>query len=76
MTGEMFGGGGGVDSERETAEAEIAGHRAELVATCAKLGISCPTLPRRAIENYFPQRAIDAALGRARFRALPPFEGS
>jgi ABC-type cobalamin/Fe3+-siderophores transport system ATPase subunit len=63
-----------IDSERATADADIAQHRAEFAATCTKLGISCQTLQRRAIENYFVQRAIDGALGPGRFRALRPFE--
>jgi ABC-type cobalamin/Fe3+-siderophores transport system ATPase subunit len=60
-----------IDSERATADADIARHRLEFVATCAKLEISCQALQRRAIENYFTQRAIDEALGPGRFRALP-----
>ncbi len=63
-----------IDSERTTAAADIARHRTDFAATCAKLGISCQTLQRRAIENYFCQRAIDEALGPGRFMALGPFE--
>jgi ABC-type cobalamin/Fe3+-siderophores transport system ATPase subunit len=63
-----------IDSERATPNAAIARNRAEFAATCGNLGISCQTLQRRAIENYFSQRAIDEALGPGRFRALGPFE--
>jgi len=30
---------------------------------CRKLGIHCHVLEKRALENYFPQRAIDLGVG-------------
>jgi energy-coupling factor transporter ATP-binding protein EcfA2 len=63
-----------IDSERSAPKAGIAKHRNEFVAACKKVGIFCHVLERRAIENYFSQRALDEGLGLGKFRALKPFE--
>ena len=63
-----------IDSERASHDADIAKHRSNFVTECDKLGVRCHVLKRRAIENYFPQRAIDQGLGLGKFRALKPFE--
>jgi hypothetical protein len=45
----------------------------EFVGICQNLGIACKVLDRRAIENYFTDRAVRAALTE-HHQALPPFE--
>ena len=62
-----------IDSER-TAEGEaLAKDRQDFVSLCAELDISGHVLERRAIENYFPQRAITRAFGDG-YTQLPPYE--
>jgi len=63
-----------IDSERKSPGEGIAGHRSEFIETCRKLEIRCEVVERRAVENYFPQRAIDEALGPGKFIELQPFE--
>ncbi len=62
-----------IDSERE-AEGETLQDRIEdFVNGCAAASISCHVLERRAIENYFPEDAIQRAIG-DHYAALAPFE--
>lgn len=62
-----------IDSERKKEGDELVADRAQFVATCAKAKIRCVVLDRRALENYFPERAIRAVKGE-KYRALDPFE--
>jgi ABC-type cobalamin/Fe3+-siderophores transport system ATPase subunit len=62
-----------IDSERQVADAPLAGNRAAFQALCGTLGIPCHVLERRAIENYFPERAVQATRGPSA-RALGHFE--
>jgi energy-coupling factor transporter ATP-binding protein EcfA2 len=62
-----------VDSERLEAGAEPSERRKKFVGTCRKIGIDVCVTDRRAIENYFPDRAVKAALGN-NFASLGPYE--
>lgn len=62
-----------VDSERGEAGAEVDGNRAGFVAACEAEAIECHLLERRAIENYFSDRAVKAAKGPS-WRALGEYE--
>ena len=53
--------------------AELDRDRAGFVQSCIDAGVDCHVLERRAIENYFTERAVRAALGNS-YRALGPFE--
>lgn len=52
-----------IDSERSDEGGEPQQRIRDFAAGCAELNVPCHLLDRRAIENYFPQRAIAAALG-------------
>jgi hypothetical protein len=62
-----------VDSERTERNGEPAESHADFQDLCERLGIPCALTDRRATENYFPQRAIEAALGKT-FSALEPYQ--
>jgi len=62
-----------IDSERLSADAPLSAEREEFVRICRALGFSVHVTKRRAFENYFPDRAIQAVKG-AKYRALGPFE--
>jgi hypothetical protein len=62
-----------IDSELEAAEAELSPDRQAFVENCTKLRIKCKVLDRRAIENYFTDRAVKKIKG-DKYRALAPFE--
>jgi len=62
-----------IDSERGAEGEELGAERRAFGETCAKLGIRCHILSRRAIENYFSERAIKNVKGE-KYRALEPFE--
>jgi energy-coupling factor transporter ATP-binding protein EcfA2 len=62
-----------VDSERTGAETPAADGRRAFAETCAKLGIKVCVTQRRALENYFTDRAVQAAFGGA-FSALEPYQ--
>src|SRR5258708_18278596 len=61
-----------IDSERTAANGPISGQRLGFQQMCNRLGISCHILERTAIENYFTQRAIDAAFGAGKYAAFGP----
>jgi ABC-type branched-subunit amino acid transport system ATPase component len=63
-----------IDSEKHSSTSGLEKHRKDFQRMCERLGISCHILDRRAIENYFTQRAIHAALGKDHHRALKPYE--
>ncbi|MFZ3385482.1 MAG: AAA family ATPase [Candidatus Methanoperedens sp.] len=62
-----------IDSERATSEAQLDSKRAAFVQICAKIGIRCHVLDRRASENYFSDGAIKKIKGN-KYRALEPYE--
>jgi energy-coupling factor transporter ATP-binding protein EcfA2 len=55
-----------VDSERHSEDAPPAKRRLQFQESCKKLGFVTCITRRRAIENYFPQHAVQAALGSSR----------
>ena len=62
-----------IDSERNAEGEQLAPERLSFINTCEKLGLRHHVLQRRAIENYFSERAIKAMKGE-KYRALAPFE--
>jgi hypothetical protein len=61
------------DSEKTEAGAAVPADRVAFVDVCTKLGIQCHVLERRALENYFSERAIKAVKGE-KYVALEPYE--
>lgn len=64
-----------IDSERSNAE-DTASQRKKFISVCEDLfgvGHALQTA-RRAIENYFPTRAIHTAMRSEKYRSLEPFE--
>ena len=62
-----------IDSERRAPDAELDPPRASFLENCEKLGFTTHVLDHRAVENYFTDRAVRAALGE-QYRALGPHE--
>lgn len=62
-----------IDSERVAAGAHLAAGRTAFVDTCKKLDIKVCVTERRAIENYFSDRAVKAAFGDS-FTMLEPYQ--
>ncbi|HEY2462042.1 MAG TPA: AAA family ATPase [Candidatus Acidoferrum sp.] len=62
-----------IDSEKSHAGDPLSESRQGFARACAKAKITCKVLDRRAIENYFPERAVKRAKGDA-YRALDSFE--
>ncbi len=62
-----------IDSERIAPGAELEPRIAGFVETCNKVNIDCYVLERRAIENYFSDRAIKQVMGN-KYKALEPYE--
>ncbi len=62
-----------IDSERSAASKPLSARRVKFARACRRLGINVHVLERRALENYFPQHAVHAALGPS-FSALGPFD--
>jgi ABC-type Mn2+/Zn2+ transport system ATPase subunit/5S rRNA maturation endonuclease (ribonuclease M5) len=62
-----------IDSERDAEQEKLRERIEEFVDGCAAAAIPCHVLARRAIENYFPEDAIQRAIG-DRYAALAPFE--
>ncbi|MGB6395543.1 MAG: hypothetical protein WBF73_07640 [Bradyrhizobium sp.] len=62
-----------VDSERAAADNPAAERRLAFAKTCSKIGIKVCVTDRRALENYFTDSAVKAALG-ASFSGLQPYE--
>jgi ABC-type cobalamin/Fe3+-siderophores transport system ATPase subunit len=62
-----------IDSERSTAGAPLSAEREGFVRNCRSLGITCHVTDLRATENYFPDRAVKAALGPS-YSSLGPYE--
>jgi predicted ATPase len=62
-----------IDSERSAAEGELPPERQAFLKACEDANVACMVLERRAIENYFSDRAVKATLG-DKYRALQPYE--
>jgi ABC-type cobalamin/Fe3+-siderophores transport system ATPase subunit len=62
-----------VDSERANEGTQLAASRQAFCETCQAEGVSCHILERRALENYFSDRAVQAVKG-AGWRGLGPYE--
>ena len=54
-----------IDSERQAVGAELSADRTAFETLCGTLQIPCHVLDRRAIENYFPERAVQLIRGPA-----------
>lgn len=62
-----------IDSERDAPEAPLAENRAGFVDACVAASVTCHVLERRALENYFTERAVRDALG-TNAVALGPYD--
>ncbi|MDX2006294.1 MAG: AAA family ATPase [Meiothermus sp.] len=62
-----------IDSEKDSDTSPLENNRQEFKAVCQRVGIKLHVLERRALENYFPDHAIQAEKGDS-YRALTPFE--
>jgi hypothetical protein len=62
-----------IDSESNSEGAALSAQRQNFVAECASLKIDIHVLKRRALENYWAERAIRAAVG-ASARSLGDYE--
>ena len=62
-----------IDSEKSSAADALSADRAAFHAECAQARIPCGVLERRALENYWTDRAVKTAKGPS-FSALGPYE--
>ncbi len=62
-----------IDSERVAPGVVLDATRRGFADACAKLGINCHVLDRRATENYFTERAVQQVKG-PRYGALKPYQ--
>lgn len=62
-----------VDSEKENANADLSIERQKFVKICQDLIINCHVLDRRALENYFTEKAIKNVKGE-KYSALGAFD--
>lgn len=62
-----------IDSEKTSAEAPLSSTRSGFVDVCRRVGIKCWVLERRAMENYFTDRALKKVLG-PKYSELGHFE--
>jgi hypothetical protein len=62
-----------VDSEKHSAESHAAERRRQFAEVCSRLDFEVCLTERRAIENYFPDRAVKAAFGMST-DSLQPYE--
>ena len=62
-----------IDSERSSKEASLEANRQAFVKLCEKADLNCHVLERRALENYFTDRAVKKVKGE-KYRALAPYE--
>jgi AAA15 family ATPase/GTPase len=62
-----------IDSEKASADADVAPSRLAFREACLASGISCHILERRAMENYFTDAAIKQAIGPSA-SSLGPYE--
>lgn len=62
-----------IDSERAAPGAPLDANRRAFLKACEKAKVKCYVVERRAIENYFSDRAVKRVKG-AKYRALQNFE--
>lgn len=62
-----------IDSERSAKDEKLEPKRASFIELCEKTGVKCHVLERRAIENYFPDHAIQKVKGNG-YQALETYE--
>jgi predicted ATP-dependent endonuclease of OLD family len=62
-----------IDSEKDDENAPLSSDREGFAKNCRVAGIDCHVLERRAIENYFTERAIQTVKS-PKYSALQPFE--
>ncbi|MEM6821423.1 MAG: AAA family ATPase [Verrucomicrobiota bacterium] len=62
-----------VDSEKTSERARVSHHHRSFRESCQRVGIYCHILKRRALENYFSDRAVRKVLG-PKQRAPRPYE--
>jgi ABC-type cobalamin/Fe3+-siderophores transport system ATPase subunit len=62
-----------IDSERNAESDDLGPDQAGFADACARVGIACHVLDRRAIENYFPDGAVKAVFGKE-FGALGNYD--
>lgn len=62
-----------IDSERSALGEPLAADRAAFVQKCGQANVRCKVLDRRAIENYFSDKAVKRVKGE-KYRALEPYE--
>jgi len=62
-----------VDSEKRSKEEKLPADRIAFKKTCEAIGIDCQISDRRALDNYFSDRAVKEALGEKN-SALGPFD--
>lgn len=62
-----------IDSEKPATDAPLSANRREFLSQCARLNIRAMATQRRALENYFPDRAVKAAFSPS-YKALGEFQ--
>ena len=62
-----------IDSERKSPDEKLESKRQAFLDTCQRIGILPHALERRAIENYFSDRAVKLVKG-SNFKKLQPYE--
>lgn len=62
-----------IDSEKDSEKAKLHKDREGFVTACERVGIPCHVLSRRALENYFSDRAVGKVHGK-KYRAPDHYE--
>ena len=62
-----------IDSERTAPGEELQPRLKEFIKVCEQAGVKCHVLERRAIENYFTDRAVKMVKG-DKYHALSPYD--
>lgn len=62
-----------IDSERTAPGEELQPRLKEFIKVCEQAGVKCHVLERRAIENYFTDRAVKMVKG-DKYHALGPYD--
>lgn len=62
-----------IDSEKDSKDSPLSGDRQGFEKACRELGINIHVLERRAIENYFTEKAIQEIKG-DKYKALEPYQ--
>ena len=63
-----------IDCERTSEDDDLPTHIEAFRKNCLDLGFLCHVLQRRAIENYFPEHAIQRGTKSQKCHALEPYE--